>query len=321
MSGFTTPLWFVVLVPIAGLVLGYLWAQRRNRHRALRFSNLALLEHVMPRRTGWPRHVPAILLVVALLLFATGLAGPTGQARVPRNRGTVLLVIDVSESMRASDIEPTRLGAAQQAATRFARQLPPGINLGIVSFSGTPSVLLAPSTDRDQAVQQIRSLQLGPATATGEAIAAALNSVDTFNRVVPASSGGGPPPALMVLMSDGKQTVGRDEYAMARESGQRHIPINAVSFGTPTGTVDIDGETLGVPTDDPSLSRVAALSGGTFYRAPSNTDLRRVYDTLDQQVGYQIRPVDTSKTWFAVGTLITLLALAISLAFTQRLPA
>lgn len=320
MSEFGTPWWFAVLIPVVALAVAYVWAQRRNHRRVLRFTNLDMLDRVAPRRAGWWRHLPAVLFALALVMLTIGLAGPTAEARVPRNRGTVLLVVDVSLSMQATDIEPSRLAAAQQAATRFARQLPPAVNMGVESFSGAPAVLVNPTTDRGPAVQQINALQLGPATATGEALATALSSLDNFNHQVPAPPGTGPPPARIVLMSDGKQTVGRDEYAVAREASHRKIPISTISFGTEHGTVDVDGQQLEVPTDDPSLSQVAKLSGGAFFRAPSNADLHSVYDTLNEQIGYEKRQVDVSKTWFVLGTLTALAALASSLALGQRLP-
>jgi Ca-activated chloride channel family protein len=319
-DGFATPGWLGLLAVIAVLVAGYLWLQKRRRRHLLRFANLALLERVTPRQPGWSRHVPSGLLLVALILLTVALAGPTAHAQVPRNRATVLLVIDVSLSMRASDVTPTRLAAAQDAATRFVQGMPPTINLGLESFAGTAAILVPPSTDRDPVVGQIRTLKLAESTGTGEALATALGAIDAFNAQIPGTEAG-PPPARIVLMSDGKQTVGRDEFAVAAEAGRRHIPISAISFGTPYGTINLDGREVSVPVDDPSLAQVAQLSGGQFYPAQSNAQLHQVYDTLGQQIGYQTIQVDTSKTWLALGTLISLLAVAIALTRSQRLPA
>ncbi len=319
LSGFSAPGWFALLVLVAGVVAAYGWLQRRRRRYTMRFANLALLERVSPRRPGWPRHVPAVLLVLALVLLTVGLAGPTAEAKVPRNRATVMLVIDVSLSMNATDVVPTRIAAARDAATSFARNLPPGINLGIESFAGTPTVLVSPTTDRDQAVAAIAALKLDESTGTGEALAAALNAIDAFNRLVPAS-GAGPPPARIVLMSDGKQTVGRDEFAVAAQAGQSHIPISTISFGTPYGTIDLGGEQVPVPVDDASLAQVAQISGGEFYPAESNQAIHNVYDTLGQQIGYQLVRRDASKPWLVLGTLTCLVAAAAGLVLSQRLP-
>ena len=175
-DGFAQPWWLVLLVPVAALVVGYLWAQKRRHRAALRFSNLALLERVATRLPGWQRHIPAALLAVALLLLTVGLAGPTAETKVPRNRATVVLVIDVSLSMQSTDVSPTRLTAAQDAASTFVRGMPPTINLGLESFAGTPAILVPPTTDRDAVVSQIQTLKLAESTATGEALAAALNA-------------------------------------------------------------------------------------------------------------------------------------------------
>jgi Ca-activated chloride channel family protein len=232
----------------------------------------------------------------------------------------VLLVIDVSLSMRATDVTPTRLAAAQDAATGFVNRLPPTINLGLESFAGTCALLVPPTTDRDEVAASIHALKLAEATATGEALATALNAIDAFNQRIPGSEAG-PPPARLVLMSDGKQTTGRDEFDVARQAAAQHIPIDTISFGTPYGRIDLEGHDVPVPVDDPSLAQVARLSGGTFYPAQSNLQIHQVYDTLRQQIGYQTLDADNSKPWFILGTLISLLTAALALHRTGRLPA
>lgn len=253
-----------MLLLVAAVALGYVWSQRRRVRYVLRFTNLELLERVLPLRPGWIRHIPAVLLIAALLLLTIALAGPTANIRVPRNRATVLLVIDVSLSMQSSDVSPTRLAAAQDAAAQFVQNMPPTINLGLESFAGTPAMLVPPTTDRLGAVNQINTLKLAESTATGEALSAALNAIDQFNAQIPGTEAG-PPPAVIVLMSDGKQTVGRDEFAVATEAGRRHIPISTIPFGTTYGTITLNGQQVPVPVDDPSLRQVAELSGGQFF--------------------------------------------------------
>lgn len=319
LGGFSAPGWLGLLVLVAAVLLGYLWVQRRARRNTLRFANLALLERLAPHRPGWPRHIPATLLMLALVLLTLGLAGPTAEAQVPRNRATVMLVIDVSLSMNSTDVSPTRLTAAQDAATSFVQAMPAGINLGVESFAGTPTVLVSPTTDRDQAVHAIRTLKLAEATGTGEALAAALEAIDSINQLIP-GEGQGPPPARIVLMSDGKQTVGRDEFPVATQAGAAHIPISTISYGTPFGTVTINNQQVPVPVDDASLAKVAELSGGQFYPAESNQQIHQVYDTLAQQIGYQTVHRDASKPWLALGTLSCLAAAGAALLISQRLP-
>jgi Ca-activated chloride channel homolog len=320
LGGFSAPAWLALLVAVAALVAGYVWAQRRARRYLLRFANLALLERVAPRRPGWPRHIPAALLVLALTFLTVSLAGPTANAQVPRDRATVMLVIDVSLSMSSTDVTPTRLAAAQDAAISFVHTLPSGLNLGIESFAGSATVLVSPTTNRDLAVRAIQTLKLAESTATGDALAAALAAIDEVNQLIPAQ-GQGPPPARIVLMSDGKQNTGRDEFDVAAQAGAAHIPISTISFGTPYGTIDIQGERAPVPVDDDSLTRVAQLSGGQFYPAQSNQQIHQVYDTLAHQIGYQTIHRDLSKPWLALGTLACLAAAGAALLISQRLPA
>jgi Ca-activated chloride channel family protein len=319
LGGFSAPGWLGLLVAVAALVVGYVWAQRRARRYMLRFANLALLEQLAPRRPGWPRHIPAALLVLALIFLTVSLAGPTANAQVPRDRATVMLVIDVSLSMTSTDVTPTRLAAAQDAAISFVQTLPSGLNLGIESFAGSATVLVSPTTNRDLAVRAIQTLKLADSTATGDALAAALAAIDEVNQLIP-GQGQGPPPARIVLMSDGKQNTGRDEFDVATQAGAAHIPISTISFGTPYGTADIQGEQAPVPVDDDSLARVAQLSGGQFYPAQNNQQIHQVYDTLAHQIGYQTIHRDVSKPWLALGTLACLAAAAAGLTLTQRLP-
>ena len=324
-GGFTAPWWFLLLVVVAGLVAGYVWMLRRQRRHLLRFANLAMLERVAPNRPGWQRHLPIALLLVALVLLTVALAGPTAEQKVPRNRATVMLVIDVSLSMQATDIEPSRLAAAQRSAKQFAEELTPGVNLGLISFAGSPTVLVSPTTDRASITQAIDNLKLAEATGTGESIFAALSAIDAFGAVV--ADAQGPPPARIVLLSDGKQTVptpdpddSRGSFSAARTAAEAKVPISTISFGTEYGRVEINGAWQDVRADDESMRRIAELSGGEFYDADSAGQLSEVYDTLGEQIGYETKRTDASKPWLIAGTIAALLAAAGALAIGQRLP-
>jgi Ca-activated chloride channel family protein len=313
-----------LLIAVAAVAVGYVLAQRARRKRTMRFANLDLLEKVAPKSQGWVRHLPAVLIVLSLLLLTVALAGPTAEQKVPRNRATVLLVIDVSLSMEATDVAPTRLQAAQEAATSFARNMTPGINLGLISFAGTATVLVNPTTDRNGVIKAIENLKLAQSTATGEGIFAALQSVESFSSVVGGADG--PPPARIVLMSDGKQTVPEDLYAArggytaAQAAKQAGVPISSISFGTTHGSVTIDEKPQPVSVDDESLREIARLSGGDFYKAASAEELKKVYGDLGEQIGYELKDADASKPWVVVGTLLLMLGAAASLFFGQRLP-
>jgi len=324
LTGFASPWWFLLLVLVAAVVVGYFLSQRARRKRTMRFANLELLEKVAPKSQGWIRHLPAVLVVLSLLVLTVALAGPTAEQKVPRNRATVMLVIDVSLSMEATDVVPTRLKAAQEAAKSFAQNMTPGINLGLISFAGTATVLVNPTTDRQGVAKAIDNLKLAQSTATGEGIFAALQSIESFSAVVGGADG--PPPARIVLMSDGKQTVPEDLYAprggytAAQAAKQAGVPISSISFGTTHGTVDIEGKPQSVSVDDESLQEIARLSGGEFYKAASAEELKRVYADLGEQIGYEIKDADASKPWLIAGTLILMIGAAASLFIDQRLP-
>ncbi|HEX5402790.1 MAG TPA: VWA domain-containing protein [Pseudonocardiaceae bacterium] len=324
LSGFATPWWLLLLAVVVALAVGYVIAQRMNRRRTLRFTNLALLERVATGRQGWWRHLPAVLLVLALLVLSVSLAGPTSEQRVPRNRATVMLVIDVSLSMEANDVQPNRLQAAQVAAKQFADGLPSGINLGLVSFAGSATVLVSPTQDHQQVDDAISGLKLAEATATGEAIAASLQAISSFGKILAGPSG--PPPAAIVLMSDGKETIPQDlndprgAYTQAKSAKTAGVPISTISFGTDHGVVDIGGEQVAVPVDDGSLQNVANLSGGSYYRAASANQLQQVYARLGQQIGFENKQADASKPWLILGTLLAMISACGALFIGQRLP-
>jgi Ca-activated chloride channel family protein len=318
-SNFVAPWWFLLLVAVALLTAGYVVAQRVRRKRVLRFTNLELLERVAPKRERWSRHVPAAFLLAALALLTVALAGPTSEQRVPRNRATVMLVVDVSLSMKATDVKPSRLEAAQVAAKSFAEGLTPGINLGLISFAGSATVLVAPTTDRAAVTQSIDGLKLAQSTATGDALVAAMASIDSFGKVVGGAEG--PPPARIVLMTDGKETVGtRKAFDAAEDAKKAGTPISTISFGTENGVVDIEGRQQSVPVDDDSMKEIAKISGGEFFKAASAEELRRVYDTLGEQIGYEKKQADASKPWLLLGTMTAMLAAAGALLLGQRLP-
>ncbi|WP_338892377.1 VWA domain-containing protein [Rhodococcus sovatensis] len=328
LSDFASPWWLLFLLVVVALVVGYVVVQRRRQKHTLLFSNMELLETVAPTRPGYWRHVPTALVLVGLMFLTVALAGPTSDQRVPRNRATVMLVIDVSLSMEATDVEPSRLAAAQEAGKSFADGLTPGINLGLVAFAGTASVLVSPTANREATKAAIDKLQLSERTATGEAIFTSLQSIDTLGAVL--GGGDAAPPARIVLLSDGKQTVPenpddpRGGYTAARSAAEKDVPISTISFGTSYGTVDIETESgserVPVPVDDPSLREIAALSGGSFFTASSLEELRAVYDTLEEQIGFEITRGDASRPWLILGVLFTAAGLGTALVLRQRLP-
>ncbi|GAA5053316.1 VWA domain-containing protein [Nocardia callitridis] len=330
-SHFTSAVWLGFLVVVAAIVLGYILVQRSKHKQMLRFSNMAVLEKVAPSRPSPLRHAPIALMLVGVVFLTIAAAGPTAVKKVPRNRATVVLVMDVSLSMEATDVQPSRLQVAQKAAKEFADGLTPGINLGFVTFAGTASVMVPPSVNRESVKASIDSIKLAERTATGEGIFTAVQSIETLSAVLGGAET--PPPARVVLMSDGKQTVPSDKdvdnprhgFTAARLAKSKNIPVSTISFGTNYGVVDIpDGEgghaRQPVPVDDDSLRQIAKLSGGDFFTASSLTELNAVYDTLEEQIGYELSRGDASRPWMLLGMLLVSCGLVTGLLYRQRLP-
>jgi Ca-activated chloride channel homolog len=324
LSGFEHVWFFLFLFVVLGLVVLYILGQLARRKRMLRFANTELLESVAPERPSRWRHLATILLVLSLVFFTVAMAGPTHDVRIPRNRAVVMLVIDVSQSMKATDVSPSRMAAAQEAAKQFVDQMTPGVNLGLISYAGTATVLVSPTTNRDASKIAIDKLQVADRTATGEGIFTALQAISTVGAVI----GGGdtPPPARIVLMSDGKETVPsnpdnpKGAFTAARTAKDQGVPISTVSFGTPHGYVEVNDQRQPVPVDDEMLKKIAQLSGGQAYTASSVEELKEVFTNLQEQIGYETRKGDASASWLRLGAFVLALAALAALLINRRLP-
>lgn len=311
------PGFLAVGAAVVALIVGYVLAARRRRRHTLRFANLPLLEQVAPRRPGGWRHAGFAVILVGLTLLVVAMAGPTADVKVPRNRATVVLAIDVSLSMQATDVAPDRLDAAKDAAKEFAENLTPGINLGVISFAGIATVLVSPTTDRAPALRAIDSLKLDERTATGEAIISALQTIEMFSR----SMGGTEPvPARIVLMTDGKRTVGRSEQDAAERAKKAGVPVSVIAFGTDHGSIDLDGTRIPVPLDTEAMQQIAQISGGDFHTAHTAAELKKVYSQLGEQIGYQVVHRDASRPWLIAGGILIMLGVALAVATTGRVP-
>jgi Ca-activated chloride channel family protein len=325
LTNFAHPWFFLFLLFVAGLVALYVITQRARQKRILRFANMELLESVAPQRPNRWRHLSALLLIGSMVLLTIAMAGPQNDVRIPRNRAVVMLAIDVSQSMRATDIEPSRLAAAQVAAKQFADQLTPGINLGLIAYAGTATVLVSPTTNREATKIAIDKLQLADRTATGEAIFTALQAIATVGAVI---GGGedGPPPARIVLMSDGKETVPsnpdnpKGAFTAARTAKDQGVPISTVTFGTPYGYVEINDQRQPVPVDDETLEKIAELSDGNAYSASTLEQLKEVFTSLQDQIGYETVKGDASVGWLRLGALLLALSALAALLLNRRLP-
>lgn len=315
-------LWF--LIGVAALAVLYVVLQRRRASYALRFTSPELLDLVAPSRPGFRRHVPAAVFLVSLATLVTGFAQPARVMKVPRERATVIVAIDVSLSMEAADVSPNRLEAAKAAADSFIEQLPPKLNVGVVSFAGTANVLVTPTQDHFAARTAVQNLQLSESTAIGEAIFTSLNALAN----APADETGTQPPARIVLLSDGETTVGRPDSEAVDAAKTAGVPVSTIAFGTKSGyivyddprTPDVERDPVPVPVGDENLRAIADATGGSYFEASSLEELEAVYTDIGSAVGFE--EVNREITdWFVAGTLVLLLAASgFSLLWFHRLP-
>jgi Ca-activated chloride channel family protein len=315
---FEAPLWLLGLLVIAALVALYVVLQLRRKAYAVRFTNVALLGSLVPKRPGWRRHLAFAIVALGLATLVVSLAAPSTKVRVPRERATVVMAVDVSLSMQARDIEPTRFKAMQTAAKQFVDVLPERINLGLVSFAGTATTLVPPTTDRPQVRQAIDNLDLAESTAIGEAVFTSLSAIENFQTSLQ-GSGQKAPPARIVLLSDGYNTVGREDTKAIDAAKAAGVPVSTIAFGTDYGTLDLEGETVPVPVDRATLKKIADETGGSYSEAASASELKQVYSDLGSQIGYTTAPKDVSVWFVRGGVLLALLGAVLSLFWTNRL--
>jgi Ca-activated chloride channel family protein len=304
------------------LVLAYLLAQRSRRKAAVRFSSVDLLASVAPKRPGWQRHLPAAAFLAAIVVFVLAFAQPARLISTPKQRATVVLTLDTSGSMIATDVSPTRLAAAQQAAREFVKALPPGVQIGLVDFSTNASVLAAPTSDRATVLAAIDGLQAGGGTATAAAIKLSVQAITS----VPVGKGDQKAPGAIVLMSDGSPTIGENgmspsesvstEAAGAKASG---VKINTIAFGTSNGTVTIQGELVPVPADPTAMAQIASATGGKTFTAQSADQLKSVYNEIGRVVGYNVQHRDITAWFIGAALALMVAAAAAALTWNQRL--
>ena len=312
----------ILLAPLA-LLLAYVIAQRSRRKYALRFTSVDLLASVAPRRPGWQRHVSAALMLAAVSVLVLAFARPTTTKKVARQRGTVLLAIDTSGSMAATDVTPSRLVAAEAAARRFIAGLPSGLKVGLLSFDSSARVLVTPTSDHVPVLAAVDGLSIGGGTATGDAIYGALAAVSAL----PPGADGKKAPAAVVLMSDGSPTIGRagqtpeetvsEATAAASKAG---VPIETIAFGTPAGTVVIQGETVPVPADPEAMAKIASGTGGKSFTATTDNQLNAVYDQIRRTVGFDTVRTDITEWFTGLALILAVLTAGAALVWMQRIP-
>lgn len=348
---FLSPWWLLLLLPVIALAVAYVIAQRRRSRYAVRFATLPMLAKVAPASPGWRRHAPAAALLAAFLVLAVAAARPEAEVRVPHERATVMIAVDVSRSMDATDVEPTRIAAARDAASAFVEELPDTFNVGVVAFAGDAMVMATPTTDRDAVVRELQSLTLRDSTAIGEAVFTSLDQIAAMARepVEPGSGsapgsgatpgsnatpgpggdgqGGAVPgdttqsvPGRIVLLSDGSNVRGRSLESAAAAARDAGVPVSTIAYGTPTGVIEIGNRVIPVPADTDSLAQLAQDSGGQAYEAASGDELSQVYEDIGSSIGWRTEPRELTPYLTAAALLIALAAAAMSLRWFARLP-
>jgi Ca-activated chloride channel family protein len=310
---------------VALALIAYLVAQRRRRRYVVRFTNLDLLENVVADSPRWRRHVPAMLTLLALSALVVGMARPRVAVAVPREEATVILAMDSSGSMTATDVQPDRMTAAREAASSFVDGLPDGFRVGVVSFSNEADVVVPPTADHDEALRGLSALRADNGTALGDAIARSVDlGVTSLDEQLAANSE--ETPVVVLLLSDGANTTGDYEpLEAAQKAKDAGVPVYTVALGTDAGTVEgPDGyggtRTIRVPPDPETLASVAELTGGTFFEAADEDALRGVYDEIGSQVGVEHEQRELTVFFTAAGAALLLLGGALSTLWFGRIP-
>jgi Ca-activated chloride channel family protein len=304
---FLHPERLLLLLGVVALAAGYVVVWRRRTQAIERYARPHLHDRLAPeRRRGLKRHVAPTLALGALSLVLASAAQPTREERVPREKGIVVLAIDTSLSMQATDISPTRLEAAIDGATSFVDEVPEGIEVGLVSFDSDARLLVSPTTDHDAVRAAISTLTTNARTATGEGVYTSLDAVQAALADEPGREGD-TVPAAIVLLSDGVETVGRSVDSATQAAADAKVPVSTIAYGTPTGTVTIEGETLPVPADTQTMQTVADATGGTYFEATTAGELQDVYADIQTTIGYETEPREVGRALLG-GAFVVLLA-------------
>ncbi len=292
----------------------------------MRFGTPALVAGSVPQRPGWRRFAPIGVALAALALLVVGIARPHATLSVKQEEATVMLVLDTSRSMAATDVQPSRFAAAIRAVDAFLEAVPSSYSVGIVSFSTTAQVVLRPTTDRELAHVALRELRLGSGTAIGDAIARAVGTVRP--AAAAGSSSPTPPadavPATVLLLSDGAQTQGGVTPAAAATQARRQgIPVNTVALGTRDAVVKVPlpgglEQQVTVPPDARTLRAVAQRTGGRFYEAADAARLRSVYEELGTRLGHRDSRTEVTAAFAGGGAVLLLLASGLSMLWSRR---
>lgn len=349
---FSWPLALLLLLVVPLLLGAYVWQLRRKRKQAVRFSSIALIRAALPRRSRWRRHVPVALFLASIAGLATATARPRVSVEVPLGRTSIILALDVSGSMCATDVEPNRLRVAQDAARAFVKDQVAGTRIGIVAFAGFAQLIVPPTTDKAKLTDAIDNLTTARGTVIGAAMLTALDAIAEVNPdVQPADATGGEPvaaprdgdyvPDIIVLLTDGANTRGIGPIDAAQQVAGQRVRVYTIGFGTtnPTemvctrqqlGAAALDengfaggggpprgGFRQALVIDEPTLQKVADTTGGTFYKAEDAEQLRGVFSSLPKEIELQKEHREISVVFAIVGVLLAMMAIGLSLLWNR----
>lgn len=336
-------LWLLLAVPV--LVLLYVWLLRRKKKLALRYASLSIVREAMGAGQTVRRHIPPLLFLLAMVAMLIAAARPMAVVLLPSNQQTIILAMDVSGSMRAEDVKPNRLVAAQDAAKGFIKDLPRNVKVGVVAFAGSANVAQLPTTNREDLVAAIDSFQLQRATATGNAIVVSLATLfpdagidvgdfgaqsrrqgvaieqvgkqkKEFTPVAPGSFTS----AAVIMLTDGQRTTGVDPLDAAKAAADRGVRVYTVGIGTVDGeTIGFEGWSMRVRLDEETLKAVAKQTSAEYFYAGTAQDLKKVYDTLSSRLTVEKKETEISALFAMGAALLAFLSAALSLFWFNRI--
>lgn len=337
-------LWLLLAVPL--LVAAYVVALRRGKKAALRWASLDIVKDALGSGHAWRRHVPPALFLLALVLLIVAIGRPAAKVKLPSDDKTIILAIDVSGSMRAEDVQPNRLAAAQAAARHFVSDQPSGTRIGLVSFAGTAALVQAPTRSRDDVLAAIDRFELQRATAIGSAILVSLKAIfpdaefdlrssnprPGMSRAAPLEqrrdaqkSGPRPVPpgsygsAAIILLTDGVTTTGPDPAEAARMAAERGVRVYTVGVGTTQGEVlRGDGWAMRVRLDEQALKAISDLTRGEYFRAETAADLKKVYSSLNSKLVLETKETEITAIFAAAAAVLAVASALLSLAWFNR---
>ncbi|MEO5732346.1 MAG: VWA domain-containing protein [Rubrivivax sp.] len=336
-------LWTLLLLPL--VVLLYLWMLSRKKRSTVRLASIAVARMAAGRGPGWRRHVPPLLMLLALAALLFAVARPTAMLTLPLSERTIILAMDVSGSMRAEDVKPNRLVASQEAAKAFVNNLPREVRVGVVSFAGTAAVVQAPTDSREDVIKAIDRFQLQRGTATGSGIILSLATLFpddgieiqhvTGQRNFPGKEPIGQekpkkelkpvPPgsynsAAIIMLTDGQRTTGPDPMDAAKMAAERGIRVYTVGIGTTSGEIiGFEGWSMRVRLDEETLKNISASTQGEYFYAGTAEDLVKVYESLSSRMVVERKETEVTALFAGLGALLALMAAGLSVWWFGRI--